>query len=118
MADGMLTYVVAMQDLHQRADMLSSRAIRNKIAEAGHKISHATVHEILNGTRLSGWIRTRWVVEALGGDPEEVQPLWIRATYEKRGGPPTNGTLRDQVVADELVSIRELLERIAKRMGA
>src|SRR6266540_3856137 len=41
--------------------------------------SHTTVHQVLSCKRLPSWGKLELVVEALGGDPETMRPLWVSA---------------------------------------
>jgi hypothetical protein len=64
-----------LRDLHLRAGEPSVRAI----ARATHALSHDTVHRVLTGPTLPRWGPLELVVDALGGEVELFQGLWIAA---------------------------------------
>jgi hypothetical protein len=68
------TLVRALKQLHKAAKYPSAVAIAN-LSNGG--VSPVMVGKVLGGYTVR-WPRVRDVVEALGGDPELVKPLWER----------------------------------------
>ncbi|MEV4314961.1 response regulator transcription factor [Actinocrispum sp. NPDC049592] len=92
----------ALYDLHLRAGEPSIR----DIAKSTNQLSHDTVHRTLTGPAVPKWANVEKVVQALGGSPETIQPLWLAARVSDDGQPapdlhvkePTNAA--DAVVPD------------------
>jgi hypothetical protein len=66
--------------MRARAGAPSLRAITARIAERGvTHMSHTTVASLLNGTAIPSWEHVQAVVNALGGQPENVRELWAQS---------------------------------------
>lgn len=65
----------ALRSLHLQAGKPSMRTIAAGIGE----ISHTTVHDTINGTRVPSWSNAERIVRYLGGDEAEFRELWISA---------------------------------------
>lgn len=65
---------IRLQRLHRHNGQPSTREISRRTDKA---ISHTTVSIVLRCTKNPRWGQLELVVEALGGDPREFQPLWV-----------------------------------------
>jgi len=54
-----------------------SPSLRALAAQAGGAVSETTIGEVLKGSRIPTWKKLEPVVKALGGDPDEVHPIWL-----------------------------------------
>lgn len=63
-----------IQRLYRQAGEPSTRVLA---ARLGRAVSHTTVSAVLRCRRNPRWGQLELVVEALGGDPESIRPLWI-----------------------------------------
>jgi hypothetical protein len=61
-----------LQALHEEAGSPSQR----KLSEMAG-ISNSTVADALNGARVPTWRTLEPLVKALGGDPEDLRPIWL-----------------------------------------
>lgn len=61
-----------LQALHEEAGSPS----RRKLSEMAG-ISDSTVADALNGVRVPTWRTLEPLVKALGGDPEDLRPIWL-----------------------------------------
>lgn len=62
----------------------STRVLARTVFEKTHtRISHTTIHGILNGTTVPMWPTLEGVVKVLGGDVEHFRRLWI--VQDERG---------------------------------
>lgn len=95
-ADGL---AVALRALHAQAGNPSTRVI----ARAVGNISHTTVSEMLNGTRVSSWDLVRQVGRFFGADEEELYKLWMAAKNSSRALDATN-SIWDPMYLDRIVT--------------
>ncbi len=80
----MADFFDALYDLHLRAGEPSIR----DIAKSTNQLSHDTVHRTLTGPTLPRWANVEKVVQALGGNTEIIQPLWLVARVSADDQPP------------------------------
>jgi hypothetical protein len=64
---------------HLAAGRPSTRAISRDMTAAGTPVSHTTVADALNGTRVPSWPLLEALVAYLGGDIAETRSLWEQA---------------------------------------
>jgi hypothetical protein len=72
-------------DLHRRAGSPSSRALAKKIGQ--RRISHSTVNNAQKS--VVKWAKLELIVTALGGEPDEIRPLWQAAWAQRHPARPT-----------------------------
>lgn len=63
----------------RRLHLLAGEPSMRAIARSTCAISHDTVHRVLTGPALPQWGPLELVVEALHGDVEAIQGLWVAA---------------------------------------
>lgn len=80
----------ALHELHQRAGRPGLRVLAH---EAG--CSHTTVSKAFSSSRVPAWGILELLIEAMGGDADELKPLWVAAT----GGATAPAPLRSSPVA-------------------
>ena len=67
--------VAALHELHHRAGWPSLRTLARRTG-----VSHTTVSKVFSAPALPSWGTLELVVEALGGDPDDVRGMWLDAT--------------------------------------
>ena len=75
-----------LRKLHLDAGQPSIRAIAGRIDRQGSKtirVSHTSVHNILQGKRVPSWAMVEAIVTALGGNRPHFKKLWMQAKGAK-----------------------------------
>ena len=97
------TLVEALHDLHHTAGWPSLRALAG---EAG--CSHTTVSHLFSAPRVPAWGVLAPVVEAMGGDLDTFQSLWLAATHDETSPDPAPPLIAGRKA--ELAVLRRHLE--------
>lgn len=107
-----------LTDLRRRAGAPSARSIARSMTN----VSHTTINEILNGSRLASWDVVKRLGDYLDADPEELSSLWHAAATQPRSvqfRTPSEGAQRLVVnlyTATLIMKGRSPERRIAERL--
>lgn len=85
--------IEAMRGMRARRGMPSLQKMEDDAARRGLKLSHGTLHEILQANRLPTW-KTLWAFLVVMGVPETDLVAWHGAWQRAGGGDPRIGHWR------------------------